>query len=111
MLSASAVFTIPNIPSSSLIILVTILSSLGVPVNYVGLLFAVDWFLDRCRTTNIALLHLYTVAFAHFTCKGKLNAVNSDEVLSSDLKGVGDVGEEVGASVPLKKVNSSEQMV
>ncbi|VDL18888.1 unnamed protein product [Hymenolepis diminuta] len=43
LLSGSAVFTIPNIPSSSLIILVTILSSLGVPVNYVGLLFVIDW--------------------------------------------------------------------
>lgn len=45
LLSAAAVFTLPNIPSSSLVILVTILASLGVAVNYVGLLFAIDWFM------------------------------------------------------------------
>ena len=43
LLSSSSVFAIPNIPSSSLVILVTILTALGVPVNFVGLLFAVDW--------------------------------------------------------------------
>lgn len=46
LLSAAAVFAIPNIPSSSLIILVTILAALGIPVNYVGILFAIDWLMQ-----------------------------------------------------------------
>ncbi|KAM7539912.1 hypothetical protein Aperf_G00000031042 [Anoplocephala perfoliata] len=108
LLSASAVFAIPNIPSSSLVIVVTILSSLGVPVNYVGLLFAIDWFMDRCRTTNIAVLHLYCVAFTHFTCKGKLGAKGkSGEESSSDMKEIrrmdnGD-NEVEDAALPLKE--------
>ncbi|VDM31716.1 unnamed protein product [Hydatigera taeniaeformis] len=84
LLSAAAVFTLPNIPSSSLVILVTILASLGVPVNYVGLLFAIDWFMDRCRTTNLAVLHLYCVAFTHLICEGKLHR-NKD---SNDVNGL-----------------------
>ncbi|KAH9286359.1 Excitatory amino acid transporter 2 [Echinococcus granulosus] len=93
LLSASAVFTIPNIPSSSLVILVTILASLGVAVNYVGLLFAIDWFMDRCRTTNLAVLHLYCVAFTHSICRGKLHRIenlnNAIEVMPTLVKRAG----------------------
>ncbi|VDD79308.1 unnamed protein product [Mesocestoides corti] len=88
LLSASAVFAIPNIPSSSLVILVTILSSLGVPVNYVGLLFAIDWLLDRCRTTNLAVLHLYCVAFTHYICRNRLHSkVHQVELTSTEVNG------------------------
>ncbi|KAL5962353.1 Excitatory amino acid transporter 2 [Taenia solium] len=90
LLSGAAVFTLPNIPSSSLVILVTILASLGVAVNYVGLLFAIDWFMDRCRTTNLAVLHLYCVAFTHLICHGKLhrneNSNDANRVVPTPVK-------------------------
>jgi Na+/H+-dicarboxylate symporter len=28
-----------------------VFSAVGLPVEYIGLLLTVDWFLDRCRTT------------------------------------------------------------
>jgi len=44
------------LPSASLVLLVTILTSVGVPLNETfGLITAVDWMLDRLRTTvNVA---------------------------------------------------------
>ena len=28
-----------------------VFTAVGLPIEYIGLLFTVDWFLDRCRTT------------------------------------------------------------
>ncbi len=38
---------------------------------------------DRCRTTNLAVLHLYCVAFTHYICKGKLGPSHEGIELSS----------------------------
>ncbi|KAL5113033.1 Excitatory amino acid transporter 2 [Taenia crassiceps] len=112
LLSTAAVFTLPNIPSSSLVILVTILASLGVGVNYVGLLFAIDWFMDRCRTTNLAVLHLYCVAFTHLICHGKLHRNESPD----DANGVMPIpvkrnGLEGGAFISLKALDTTEENI
>jgi len=40
----------PGIPNAGLVTLLLVLSAAGIPAEGVGLLFAVDWFLDRCRT-------------------------------------------------------------
>ena len=39
------------IPHAGLVTLVIVLQAVNLPIEGIGLIFAVDWFLDRCRTT------------------------------------------------------------
>jgi Na+/H+-dicarboxylate symporter len=40
-----------GIPEAGLVTMTLVLTSVGLPTEYVGILITVDWFLDRCRTT------------------------------------------------------------
>ncbi len=40
-----------GIPEAGLVTMVIVLEAVGLPVEGIGLLLAIDWFLDRCRTT------------------------------------------------------------
>ncbi|KAG4079406.1 hypothetical protein HA402_008098 [Bradysia odoriphaga] len=44
--------SMPSVPSGSLVMLLVILTSIDVDGRDISLLFAVDWMLDRCRTTS-----------------------------------------------------------
>ena len=39
------------IPEAGLVTMVMVLTAVGAPIEGIGLLLAIDWFLDRCRTT------------------------------------------------------------
>ena len=39
-----------GVPEAGLVTMVLVLQSVGVPVEGIGIILAVDWFLDRCRT-------------------------------------------------------------
>ncbi|VDK41392.1 unnamed protein product [Taenia asiatica] len=54
----------PNIPSASIVLTVTILSSIGAPTEGAGILFAMEWLLDRCRSGSGALSILFVAATA-----------------------------------------------
>jgi Na+/H+-dicarboxylate symporter len=40
-----------GIPEAGLVTLVMVVQSVGLPVEAIGMLLSIDWFLDRCRTT------------------------------------------------------------
>jgi DAACS family dicarboxylate/amino acid:cation (Na+ or H+) symporter len=39
-----------GIPEAGLVTMTLVFSAVGLPIEYIGLLLTVDWFLDRCRT-------------------------------------------------------------
>lgn len=65
LLTAIASLALPSVPSSSIVTLIMVLSSMNVPVHAVSLLFAVEWFLDRIRTTSNVLSHTHCAAITH----------------------------------------------
>jgi Na+/H+-dicarboxylate symporter len=40
-----------GIPEAGLVTMTLVFSAVGLPIEYIGLLLTIDWFLDRCRTT------------------------------------------------------------
>lgn len=40
-----------GVPEAGLVTMVIVLNAVGLPLEGIGLLLAIDWFLDRCRTT------------------------------------------------------------
>ncbi|VDN15482.1 unnamed protein product [Dibothriocephalus latus] len=50
---------VPNIPSASIVLVMTVLSSIGVPTEGAGIIFAVEWLLDRFRSGSGAFSMIY----------------------------------------------------
>ncbi len=40
-----------GIPEAGLVTMTLVFTAVGLPIEYIGMLLTVDWFLDRCRTT------------------------------------------------------------
>ncbi|XP_033101648.1 excitatory amino acid transporter 2-like [Anneissia japonica] len=61
-----------SVPSAGLITLLLVLAAVGVPAEDVGLIFLVDWFLDRCRTSINVLGDSFGAAIVDHLAKKEL---------------------------------------
>ncbi|KAL7287411.1 hypothetical protein TKK_0018526 [Trichogramma kaykai] len=84
-----------SIPSAALITMLLVLTALGLPTSDVSLLFAVDWFLDRVRTSVNVLGDCFGAGIVYHLSKDEL--VKMDE-----LKRLEDLQEVVVPASPLR---------
>ncbi|XP_063970869.1 excitatory amino acid transporter 2-like [Lytechinus pictus] len=68
-----------SVPSAGLITMLLVLTAAGFPVEDVSLLFTVDWFLDRCRTSINVVGDSYGAAIVHHLSKKELDALDREE--------------------------------
>jgi hypothetical protein len=66
-----------------------VLSAINAPIRDVSLLWAVDWFVDRCRTTNNMLGDAYGAAIVEALSKKELDAMDEErrKELEDDIEG------------------------
>lgn len=65
-----------SVPSAALVLMLIVLSAIDAPVQDVSLLWAIDWFVDRCRTTNNMLGDCYGAAVVEALSKKELLAMD-----------------------------------
>nr|XP_027227854.1 excitatory amino acid transporter-like [Penaeus vannamei] len=61
-----------SIPSAGLVTMLLVLTALGLPTENVSLIFAVDWILDRVRTSINVLGDAFGAAIVEHLCKEEL---------------------------------------
>lgn len=84
-----------GIPQAGLVTMVIVLNAVGLPVEDVALIFAVDWFLDRFRTLINVMGDSFGSAVIAHLCRNDLR----DMDLDSDGRGIQvEVGRECEAS-------------
>uniref|UniRef100_A0AAG5DDW7 Amino acid transporter n=1 Tax=Anopheles atroparvus TaxID=41427 RepID=A0AAG5DDW7_ANOAO len=91
--STAASMSSASIPSAALVLLLITLSAIDAPINNATLLFAIDWFVDRIRTTNNLLGDCYAAAIVEHLSRHELKNTdidpyyNDDDVTSDDQCG------------------------
>uniref|UniRef100_A0A1I7XPG7 Alpha-N-acetylglucosaminidase n=1 Tax=Heterorhabditis bacteriophora TaxID=37862 RepID=A0A1I7XPG7_HETBA len=65
-----------SIPGAGLVTMLIVLTALGLPANDVSLIIAIDWFLDRLRTSVNVIGDAFGCGFVHFLCIGDLNELS-----------------------------------
>lgn len=70
-----------SIPSAALITMLIVLTALGLPTNDVSLLFAVDWMLDRIRTSINVLGDGYGAGIVYHLSKDELEKMDREQKL------------------------------
>ncbi|XP_043252878.1 excitatory amino acid transporter-like [Colletes gigas] len=70
-----------SIPNAALITMLIVLTALGLPTNDITLLFAVDWLLDRLRTSINVLGDGYGAGIIYHLCKDELDKMDQERKL------------------------------
>eukprot|EP00088_Acartia_fossae_P066856 TRINITY_DN8307_c0_g1_i1.p1 TRINITY_DN8307_c0_g1~~TRINITY_DN8307_c0_g1_i1.p1 ORF type:complete len:522 (+),score=142.21 TRINITY_DN8307_c0_g1_i1:372-1937(+) len=74
--STAASIASASVPSAALVLMLIVLSAIDAPVQDVSLLWAVDWFVDRCRTTNNMLGDAYGAAVVEALSRRELELMD-----------------------------------
>jgi len=77
--STAASIASASVPSAALVLMLIVLSAIDAPYEDVSLLWAIDWFVDRCRTTNNMLGDAYGAAVVEALSKKELEAMDADK--------------------------------
>merc|ERR1719474_37868 len=83
--STAASIASASVPSAALVLMLIVLSAIDAPVQDVSLLWAIDWFVDRCRTTNNMLGDSYGAAVVAALSKKQLTMEMNRTCLSKVL--------------------------
>ncbi|CAK1600648.1 unnamed protein product, partial [Parnassius mnemosyne] len=75
--STAASLSSASVPSAALVLLLVVLAAVDAPTHDVSLLFAVDWLVDRIRTTNNMLGDCYAAAIVEHLSKKELMACDA----------------------------------
>ncbi|XP_071099647.1 excitatory amino acid transporter-like [Haliotis cracherodii] len=78
MLTLVISVAIPSVPSASIVAVLINLTALGIPSDSIGLLFALEWILDRLRSASNALSHAFCAILTHHFCKSVLPAADTN---------------------------------
>ncbi|XP_012530397.1 excitatory amino acid transporter [Monomorium pharaonis] len=70
-----------SIPSAALVTMLLVLTALGLPTNDVSLLFAIDWMLDRIRTSINVLGDGYGAGIVYHLSKAELDKMDEERKL------------------------------
>uniref|UniRef100_A0A1B6LEI8 Amino acid transporter n=2 Tax=Graphocephala atropunctata TaxID=36148 RepID=A0A1B6LEI8_9HEMI len=70
-----------SIPSAALITMLLVLTALGLPTSDVSLLFAVDWLLDRIRTSINVLGDGYGAGIVYHMSKDELDKMDAERII------------------------------
>lgn len=65
-----------SVPSAALVLMMIVLTAIEAPVADVSLLWAIDWFVDRCRTTNNMMGDCYCAAVVEALSRKELDAMD-----------------------------------
>ncbi|XP_052869828.1 excitatory amino acid transporter isoform X1 [Anopheles cruzii] len=82
--STAASMSSASIPSAALVLLLIALSAIDAPINNATILFAVDWFVDRIRTTNNLLGDCYAAAIVEYLSRHELQRSDIDAYYKDD---------------------------
>jgi len=78
--STAASVASASVPSAALVLMIIVLTAIDAPVQDVSLLWAVDWFVDRCRTTNNMLGDAYGAAVVEALSKKEMKQLDGDSI-------------------------------
>ncbi|XP_060600908.1 excitatory amino acid transporter-like [Ruditapes philippinarum] len=84
LLVTVAAMAIPSVPSASIMTTIMILSSMNIPMDDIALLLAVEWYLDRIRSTSSVVSHTFCTAVVYSLCKKDLAEIDRKHVENGD---------------------------
>ncbi|PIO75115.1 excitatory amino acid transporter 1 domain protein [Teladorsagia circumcincta] len=73
-----------SIPSAGLVTMMIVLTALGLPVNDISLIIAIDWFLDRLRTSVNVIGDAFGCGFVYQLSKNDLDELTKKESVADD---------------------------
>uniref|UniRef100_A0A6M2DR11 Amino acid transporter n=1 Tax=Xenopsylla cheopis TaxID=163159 RepID=A0A6M2DR11_XENCH len=109
--STAASMSSASVPSAALVLLLMVLTAINAPIQDVSLLFAIDWFVDRVRTTNNMLGDCYAAAIVEHLSKKELMACDAAAIYQNDRSPVLSNGHVIPRQTELDVKDSPETVV